>query len=255
MTTSYFEIKTSTQKFKDDLLWTLGEIAEKKIVLFGDIEIFDNLREEFFLDRLHVVAISKMEYAQNAPETCGRFKAISPNDLINFDFDTILVLSENPLKDKEFLCIDSGVGHKEIKFVFNSLLPNEKDLCNYLESINFQVNINKLADRLNGHTVVIYGASELFDVIHRYYDLSQLNVIGICDEKFDNHYENEDYYGLKKYDIQEVKNLNPDCVLIAHKDYIKSMEYLVYDVLKDTGILIKPLARKSFFSVLKEIWC
>ena len=56
------------------------------------------------------------------------------------------------------------------------------------------------------------------------------------------------------YNLQEVKNSDTDCVLVAVKDYIKVMEDLVYNTLKDTGLLIKPLAKKSFFDVLKEIW-
>ena len=39
--------------------------------------------------------------------------------------------------------------------------------------------------------------------------------------------------------LQEVKNSDTDCILVATKDYIKVMEDLVYNSLKDTGFLIK----------------
>lgn len=255
MTTHYFDVKTADKKFTDDFFWTLGEIAEKKVILFGDIEIYEKLKDKFYLDKLNVVGISKMGFEKNTPEKYGDFNAVNPTELINWDFDTILVLSEDPLNEKEFLCIDCNLGHKEIKFVFNSLLPQEFELLNYLENINFVKNLEKITTKLESKKVVIYGATKLFDVANRYYDLSKLNIVGICDENFENHYDNEEYYGYKKLNLQEVKNLVPDCLLVADKDYIKVMETLVYSSLKDSGILIKPLARKSFFDVLKEIWC
>lgn len=255
MTTRYFDVKTLNPKFVDDFFWTLGEIADRKVILFGDIEIYEKLKEKFYLDKLNVVGISKTGFENNTPENYGDFKAVNPRELINWDFDVILVLSENPLNDREFLCIDCNLGHKEVKLVFNSLLPQEFELINYLESINFSKNLNRIADKYQNKNIVIYGATKLFDVANRYYNLSKLNIIGVCDENFENHYDNEEYYGYKKLNLQEVKNIVPDCLLVADKDYIKVMETLVYSALKDSGILIKPLARKSFFDVLKEIWC
>ena len=254
MTTRYFDIKTATQKFEDDFFWTLGEIADKKVVLYGDIEIFYKLKDKYNLDKLNIVAASKYEFSRTLPEMYGNFKPISPFEIQNIDFDTILVLSENPISDREFLCLDANLGNREIKFVFNSILPQECDLCNYLESINFSQNLEKLAAKFQGKSVVIYGAGKLFDVINRYYDLSKLNIVGISDEKFENHYENENYYGYKILNVEEVKKISPDCVLVATREYITVMEILISYLLKDTGILVKPLARKSFFAVLKDIW-
>ena len=54
--------------------------------------------------------------------------------------------------------------------------------------------------------------------------------------------------------MEEVKKISPDCVLVATREYITVMEILISYLLKDTGILVKPLARKSFFAVLKDIW-
>ena len=253
MTTRYFDIKTATKKFEEDLLWTLGEIADKKVVLFGDIDVYNKLKDKFHLDNLNVVAYSDNNIGDGEKSANG-FDCVQPEKIYTLDFDVILVLSENPMKDKEFLSIDLNLGHKGIKFVFNTLLPEEFELCNYLERIKFNQNLDKLANKFYGKTVVIYGAGKLFDVINRYYDLSKLNIVGICDEKFENHYENDNYFGYKVLNIEEVKSISPDCVLVATKEYIKVMEMLVYTLLKDTGILIKPLAKKSFIDVMKEIW-
>ena len=38
MLSKYFQLKTKTKKFDDDLLWSMGEIKGKKFILYGDGE-------------------------------------------------------------------------------------------------------------------------------------------------------------------------------------------------------------------------
>ena len=95
-------------------------------------------------------------------------------------------------------------------------------------------------------------AKVFFDAIHKYYDLSKLNIIGIADKRFTGHEESQSYLGYKVYEPCELKELKPDYVLVATKFYIGIIEDLHYNLLKNTKIKIKPLVKKDFVTLLKE---
>ena len=43
MLSKYFQLKTKTKKFDDDLLWSMGEIKGKRVILLGAGEDFVEL--------------------------------------------------------------------------------------------------------------------------------------------------------------------------------------------------------------------
>ena len=124
----------------------------------------------------------------------------------------------------------------------------------YLESFNFSKTFKKLKRKLKNKTVVIYGTGAFFQVIKKHFDISDINIIGISDKKFEEHKEGEEFLGYKVYAPSELRGLNPDYVLVATKMYVSIIEDLYYDTLKDTNIKIKPLLKKDFITLVKEIW-
>ena len=109
-------------------------------------------------------------------------------------------------------------------------------------------------NKLKGKSIVLYGAGVFLEAINKYYDLSKLNIIGISDRRFDEHKENEMFLGHRAYSIEELKDLNPDYILVATKFYISIIEDMYYNTFANTKIKIKPLVKKPFLTLLKEIW-
>ena len=60
--------------------------------------------------------------------------------------------------------------------------------------------------------------------------------------------------GYKVIPKNLIADNNPDYVLVATKFYINIIEDLYYDTLSKTKIKIKPLMKKPFFTLVKEIW-
>ena len=104
------------------------------------------------------------------------------------------------------------------------------------------------------YTQPIQDYIDFFQAIKKHYDISDINIIGISDRRFEGHEPNEECFGYKVYAPSELKDLNPDYVLVATKMYIGIIEDLYYDTLKDTKIKIKPLLKKGLFTLIKEIW-
>lgn len=118
----------------------------------------------------------------------------------------------------------------------------------YLETVNFKKQFYNLCRKLKNKRVVIYGCGQLFDFIYNNYDLSNLNIIGVSDLKFTEKQENETYLGYKIILKSKIQSENPDYVLIASMQYVSVIKNF------DINVKLKPLVRKSFLDVLKEIW-
>ena len=143
---------------------------------------------------------------------------------------------------------------EEIITLFNEEIPKEANNYNYLIKNNFEKRLKKLEKKLKNKKIVIYGAGALFQLIKKYYDLSKLNIIGICDAKFEGHKENETFLGYKVCSKNEIKKLNPHCVLVATLLSMPIILDLDENIIKDANIKIAPLVKKPFKVTMKEIW-
>ena len=132
-------------------------------------------------------------------------------------------------------------------------IQEEKQNLKFLYKNKFDKTFPKLVKRVKDKKIVLYGAGIFLETINKHFDLSELNIIGIADRKYSKD-SNETFLGYKTYNPDELKNLNPDYVLISTKFYINIFEDLYYNLLKDTKIKIKPLVKKSFWTLLKEIF-
>lgn len=256
MLSNYFIQKTKTKKFDDDLLWSMGEIKGKRVILYGAGEGFVELNKRYlFKDVLNIVAIADKKFETNPVKSFEDIRAITPEQIKNEDFDVLLITNEStkPILNYVFnvLCIEN----KDIRTVFNEEIRDEQVNLNYLYEFNFDKTLPKLVKKLKNKSVVLYGAGVFLELIKKYFDISGLNIIGISDRRFENHLENEEFMGYKVYSPEELKKLNPDYVLVATKNYINIIESLYYETLKGSKIKIKPLMQKPFMTLVKEIWC
>lgn len=255
MLSKYFQLKTKTKKFDDDLLWSMGEIKGKRVILLGAGEDFVELNQRyFFKDVLNIVSIADKKFETEPVETFEGIRAITPNQIKNEDYDVILITNEDPTPILDFVFNDLCIENKDIRTIFNEEIQEEHENLNYLFQYNFDKTLPRLIKKLKGKSVVLYGAGIFLELIKKYFDLSNLNVIGVADRRFSNHNENEEFLGYKAISPDEIKTLNPDYVLVATKMYINIIEDLYYGTLKGTKIKIKPLVKKDFWTLVKEIW-
>lgn len=275
MLSKYFEIKTNSKKFEDDLLWSMGEIKGKKVILYGAGEGFLELNKKYhFTEELNIVAIADQKFEhkncccccsdcdcedghhehKHEEKTFNGLRAIGPKQIDDEDYEVLLITNEKTRPILKYIFNELETENKDVRTVFNEEIENEAANLNYLYKMNFDKTLPKLIDKLQNKTVLLYGADAFLELIKKYFDISKLNIIGITDKKFENHEENEEWQGYKVYASDEIKKLNPDYVLVATKFYINIIEELYYDTLKDTKIKIRPLLKKSFMTLLKEIW-
>ena len=128
------------------------------------------------------------------------------------------------------------------------------DLLEQLETFKFDKYLKKLNRKLKNKTVVIYGAGLLFNKIIENYDLSNLNVIGISDRKFEREEECQEAFGYKIIPLEKIKDYNPDYILISTINYMPILDDFVHNLFKKTKIKVLPLVDKPFWVLLKEIF-
>ena len=114
------------------------------------------------------------------------------------------------------------------------------NILKYFKDINAQKQINRLAKIYENKKIVIYGAGEYFKTLQDNYDLSVLNIVGICDLKFETSKElNPSNY--KALNRNELKDYDYDIILTAIYDDAHIYSDLVNAILKDTNNNDKPI--------------
>lgn len=109
------------------------------------------------------------------------------------------------------------------------------DWSEYLDKIEEQKYIDILSQVLNGKKVLLYGAGIVAQVLIDKYNLTNINIIGISDKKFETFKEDE-FKGYKAFPPSDLKKQNFDYILFTMKLY-KNIEVS----LRKQGIVQKAL--------------
>lgn len=252
MLSKYFQIKTESDEFKQNLNVIFEELKGKDIVLYGAGEGFVNLDKKYdFKSKLNIVGISDLKFEKNSKNDFRGIKKIAPRNLPVEYYDTILVTNEASKKIVKYLKTKLKLDC-EIKALFTEEIKDEQINLNYLYKHKFNKTLPKLIKDMKGKKVVIYGAGAMFKLIHKFFDLSELNIIAIADKRTDNHQEGETFLGYKVCSADEIEGLNPDYVIIATKLYVDTIRILRMESLKN--VKVRPLIKKSFFALIEEAW-
>ncbi len=129
-----------------------------------------------------------------------------------------------------------------------------EDLKKYLESINFQKQLNNIERKCKNKRIIIYGTGLFFQTIIQNYDISKLNIIAVSDRKYDIYDNGKSFCGYKIVPLSNIKDYNPDCILISVFNFLSVIYNFKNKFFKNTKIEILPLADKSFIALLREIW-
>lgn len=255
MLSKYFYAKTQTKDFNERLSKILLDLKGKKVLLYGAGKSFVELDKTYnFKKKLNITAISDIKFKdENYADFMG-IKTISPDNITSTEYDVILVTNESPQKIITFLIANLQIEPEKITTIFSEDIKNECVNYNYLHQMNFEKTYPKLIKKLKNKKIIIYGAGALLELINKYFGLSELDIIGISDKRYSSHNENETYLGYKVYAPNEIAKANPDYVLVSTINYIPIIEQLYFDTLKATNIKIKPLFKKDFLTLVKEIW-
>jgi len=253
MVSKYFTVKTNHPCFREELNNKLNALKDKKVILYGAGESLQGLLKEFSnFKNLNVVAIADRKFQEEG--TFEGFKSIPPEKILEQDFDVVLITLEYTIPIVNYLMNELNLHDYQIEKVFNDDIKDERDSIIALEHYNFKKNLEQITKKLKGKSAILYGAGVFLEVINKYYDIARLNIIAVSDKKYKNHEEGETFLGYKVCSPEEILDIKPDYVFIATKYYIDIVESLYYGLLKNTKIKIKPLMKKPFLDIVKEIW-
>ena len=235
---NYFRYKSASKDFHNRFDSLLKICGEKRIIIFGTESEFEFLSEQYSFEKMNIIAFA---------DKSSLSKIINNND-----FDFILIISETA----KTICEDLKkikIENEKIKVLFEDEFEDERVSFLHLEKINFGEYLDTIEKTLKNKRVLIYGAGVLLKTAMKYYDLSKLNIIGISDKIYTVHEKDEKFYQYTVFSPEEMLKTNPDYILVSTKFYIN----IIYDIytkkLKNTKIKIKPLFKKSLFTLLKEI--
>ncbi len=254
MLSRYFKFKTNTKEFIDNVKSTIAEFEKKKVVICAEVDVFNKLNKQYnFTSKLDIVGYclydenNELVKKQNA-------KNYQLRELKCAEFDNILIMDTNSDGIIARLKHETGCGCKlEYKSLFDEEIKEAATNLEFLLKNKFDKNFPKLVKKMKNKKVVLYGAGIFLELINKYFDISKLNIIGVSDKKYSLVDNNETFLGYKTCNPSEIKDLNPDCVLISTKFYISLFEYLHFDLLSGTKIKVKPLMKKSICTLLKEV--
>ena len=113
------------------------------------------------------------------------------------------------------------------------------NILEYFESIKAQEQINKWTERLQNKKIVIYGAGNYFEILYDNYDLSKLNIIGICDRKFET-CKDSNKTNFNTIIPKELAQYNFDVILTALFDDTKVIKDLEKTIKKPIESIVEP---------------
>src|SRR5574344_350060 len=252
MLSKFFKLEVNREEFKVRFENILDEIKDKKVIIYGVGDGFRYFYNKYDLEKLNIIALADRRFREETE--FFDYKAIPPEQIFYQDYDLILVTNEYLTPVMDYLIKTMKIDENKIETVFDNSIKDCQQNYFYLEYFNFEKTLAKLTKKLRGKKVILYCAGAYLECINKYYDLSGLNIIGVSDKRFEKHKVDEKFLGYPVYSPQEVLELKPDYVLFATKFYVKLMENLYDNMFKNTKIKMKPLVKKNFSTLFKEVF-
>lgn len=138
---------------------------------------------------------------------------------------------------------------KEIKLD----LKNYTKIKEWLKSKNLQKKINNLSRKYKGKKILIYGADLMSEAIFDNYNLSELNIIGVADNKFYN--TDSEFKGYKTIPLYFVEEFQFDAIFIFLYNSSRIKKFIKEDLLPEhyDFIQIEKVIPKDFLTQIIEI--
>lgn len=123
---------------------------------------------------------------------------------------------------------------------------------NFLEKTEFKAYLKNLEKKYKNKSIVIYGASKLFSVLCKEYDLSNLNIVGVIDRKYEQNNKSTDH-PYPTIPLSKIDEYNFDVILISMLKFNKHfINYMKKELLKNKNkIKLEFLYKKNLIDLLK----
>lgn len=227
----------------------VSELKGKRVIVIGDKDSFIFLNRKYQLIKyMNIIAYVPSDKKTKLPAKYG-IKNINQEQIFDEVADALLIVDEN-----SYYVYNSMKNLENFKVVtlFEEEFKDENMNLDYLIKYKFDKTLKKLKQKLKGKKVLFYGGGLFFRLINKYYDLSQINAIGVVDKQCSQIPSMTDVCGYKIYKPEDIKELNPDYVVVSTKRIIAIAESLYFDYLKGTNIKITPLVKKGFWATFKD---
>lgn len=130
------------------------------------------------------------------------------------------------------------------------------DYKKYYKEVRAQKQIDKLAKKYKNKKIVIYGAGIMANDLFEDYNLSDLDIIGVCDNKYPQN-STELFHSYKTFNPQELKELDFDIIFLCIRDFAKIYNIIKYSILintKNEDKSIIKLIKPTFMFYLKQLF-
>ena len=108
------------------------KFADKKVVLYGAGFFASDLLRNYDLSKLNIVAVADMKFQDNNEGDYYGYKKVGPYDLLEMDFDLLLITTYDDEPVKEFLNDDLLEG-EDVKFKVKTFI--KMSLWDYIKQI------------------------------------------------------------------------------------------------------------------------
>lgn len=102
-----------------------------------------------------------------------------------------------------------------------------------LDAMNFSGKLEFIKKKYKNKRIVLYGAGAYCEKLLRHYDLSKLNIVAIADKRFENN--ESEFLGYKAISPFDIKNQNPDIVLVCVVDEVSIEQYFLFVLFEKIG--------------------
>jgi len=250
MLSRYFKFKINTEEFKENVKQIISEFKGNRVLICGESEGFKYLDKQYKFSR--EFSITGFVCTNDKRNDTG-IQTVDFSDISKQEIDFILITGEDSdcILNK-FPC-DFDMNKIPVKSLFIESIKDGKQNLEYLLKYKFDKYLPILVKKLKGKTAIFYGAGVYLELIQHYFDISELNVIGITDRKYKDVSDEQEIYGYKICKFEQITELNPDYVIITAKRFIPIWESLYFGFLEKTKIKIIPILKKNIFALLCEM--
>ena len=222
--------------------WRSQYNVERNISLYKYLQLFEKEYKPFLKDK----------------NFCRKRYNVLKKEMSDYKYFCLKKILEPifELEKRTFRTVIYLFGHQIFNCKTNARHKKEDkkmDFEKFFKVYNAQEKINKLAKKYKNRRIVLYGAGQFAQILFENYDLSKLNIVGICDKKFEKE-ENKNFYGLNCIAPIDLYDYDCDLILISNFDY-KLFANIVDELLygsKNDSLEVRPLIRLSFLDLLTK---